>query len=223
MNMSYYRFVNNIEIDIDYKLIRILLDLDSNVYNFDDLELFLKEIKPKDLDKSISLIAYALSSKKISIKVVTLLLEKGVNPNNNWLTYTALHAIDRTSIFHYLDIFVKYGANLNLVTEGGDTILSTAALYENIMLIKKLLSLGASTLVQNKYGENALLSFIYHIDDENHDNPNRYKRTKKQEKIIAILDLATRKEMEKFNIITQEQLSLQDWRDCYLIKGRKIN
>ncbi len=212
--MDYNRYLEEIKIDIDHQLIRVLLDGSNDIV---DLRLLLKKIKnSSELDKSISLIAYILSYRNPSLEVVTMLLEKGVNPNNYWLSYSALLSIKETKVINFLDIFVKSGVNLNLVDENGYTLLRLACIWEDIKLIKKLLSLGASAIIQDNYGQTALSSFFAYINNENYDKP-KYKITKKQYTIIKLLDNCARKEMEKFKLINKNHLSVQDWRCNYKI------
>lgn len=231
MLSSYTDESNNFYSIHDEELIPILLSgqkckIKEEVSNFLSSEIVLKN--------SLSLVAYLYEVEEINYEIVYLLLESGVNPNLSIYGRVPLHLLyNKGLLSSYIDMMVSYNANLNIIDDNGRTLIQRAALSSDIEGVRLLLAKGASVLIQDNYGNTALSSLLWFIRDAEDDFDKNHKEldegtkilwekveemskvTKAQRSMVEILDKATRKEMDKFGLLTEEQAAIQNWRCNY--------
>nr|URM62511.1 ankyrin repeat domain containing protein [Mimivirus sp.] len=97
-------------------------------------------------------------------QTIKLLLEKGADPNiknstNESAIFKILDNLEDTGIKKYVELFCKYGLNVNITNENGNTLLYEIYYYYNCNnLVKLLFDIGIDANIQNNEGETALFS-----------------------------------------------------------------
>ena len=77
-------------------------------------------------------------------------------------TFTPLKKAVRDHELETIRLLIKYGANVDQQTNGGETALMLAAYWENIKIMQELIKSGANLLIQDNDKE----IFIDYISDE---------------------------------------------------------
>ncbi|BCS82822.1 putative ankyrin repeat protein [Cotonvirus japonicus] len=117
-----------------------------------------------DSDKIIS-DTYFNKTCNIIYETIKLLLERGADPNikNSVVTsvvFDLLEISEVSIILKYIELFYKYGLNINITNAGGDTLLHEISRNENLTIVKFLCEMGIDVNVQNSIGETALFVAI---------------------------------------------------------------
>lgn len=101
-------------------------------------------------------------------QTIKLLLEKGADPNiknstNESAIFKILDSLQNSEIKNYVELFCKYGLNINITNKSGNTLLHEIFYYyDNFNLVKLLLDIGIDVNIQNSTGETALFHAIEH-------------------------------------------------------------
>lgn len=99
-------------------------------------------------------------------QTIKLLLEKGADPNiknsnNDSATFKIIDGFQDFEVKKYIELFCKYGLNINITNKNGNTLLQEIYYYiDNDKLVKLLLNIGIDVNIQNNMGETALFILI---------------------------------------------------------------
>lgn len=212
---SYTNLENHFATEADKQLLPLVIHGDSQ-----EITNFIKNnIKiGSDLKTSLALVAYLYErgeGEYLSRDVIKSLLTAGVDPNNRMYSRIAIHKLYSLGVLNeFIDLFIDFGANLNVINDNGVTVLGQAMSNSDIDTMKMLIAKGASVLIQNNYGDTVLSSLNRKIHDST-DDDERYTPTCIEEKMIELLDRCARKEMQNLGLLTEKQASIQNWRCNY--------
>ncbi len=101
-------------------------------------------------------------------QTIKLLLEKGADPNiknsiDESVIFKIIDGLQDSEIKKYVELFCKYGLNINITNKSGNTLLHEILYYyDNFNLVKFLLDIGIDVNIQNSTGETALFHAIEH-------------------------------------------------------------